>query len=47
MYSIKNTVFATSLQAVLEDARPSKINELQGLMYKKCEQVEVLLLDDI
>lgn len=42
MYSLHNTVFANSLQAVLEDARPPNKWDL----YKKCEKVDVLLLDD-
>ena len=47
MYSLNQTVFANSLQAVLEDARPSNINLKQWLLYKQCEEVDVLLLDDI
>lgn len=47
MYSITNTVFATSIQNVLEDSRPSEINKQQWLLYKKCVNVDVLLLDDV
>jgi len=43
MYSIRKSVFASSLQSVLEDSRPPN----EWLLYKKCENVEVLLLDDI
>ena len=42
--SSDKSVFATSLQAVLEDARPN--NDNQWGLYKKCETVDVLVLDD-
>lgn len=42
MYSINNTVFTSSLQAVLEDSRPPN----EWYLYKKCEFVDVLMLDD-
>lgn len=43
MYSINNSVFAESLQSVLEDSRPPN----EWFLYKQCESVDILVLDDI